>query len=678
MKTAIVRHCLAAALSGLSLAPATQAALDVAGLSPDIDPCTDFYQYANRRWIETTAIPDDRSIWGTTAILAERNEQLLREILEGALEGPRPAAGTPRRKVLAFYASGLDREAIARAGLAPLEKRLAAIARVADTAGLSTALAALQAEGIGAGFAFYVRQDAKDSTRYLAEVAQGGLGLPDRDYYFKDDERSRQQREAYGKHLARMFEMAGDAPAAASRNAADVLALETELARASMTAVERRDVDKTYNKMTPAQLAQEAPGFPWIAHFEALGARNLAELNVAQPEFFKAFAKLAHERPAAQWRAYLRWHLLRDTASKLPAAFEDADFAFYEGLLKGVKAPPSRHRHVLRVISGQYGHEPMAHALGMLFVERAFTPEAKARADALIANIKAALEDRLRQVDWMGEDTRRRALGKLAAINVKIGYPEKWRDFSDADVGDYPFVENWLRAAAYEHRRELARLGRPIDRGEWWMSPHMVNAYYNPRLNEIVFPAGILQPPLFDAKADDALNYGGIGMVIGHEITHGFDDRGRRYDARGNLRDWWTPDDERRYLERAKLVEAQFNAYEGVEGMKVNGKLTLGENISDLGGLKMAYLALQKALSGKPRDAIQGFTPDQRFFLSYAQIWRSRYRPEQERLLLLTNSHSPPRFRVQGPLANMPEFARAFACDPAKALRAERERVNIW
>jgi predicted metalloendopeptidase len=552
------------------------------------------------------------------------------------------------------------------------------VAGVEDAASLARALALLHGNGIDAGFAFTVSPDAKDSGRYLAQILQGGLGLPDRDYYFLPDERSARIRSEYAKHVALMFALAGDGVEDSERNAARVMALETELARASMTVVERRDVDRTYNKRAVSRLAEDAPDFPWRAYFSALGAPGLAELNVAQPEYMQAFARLAAARPGADWRAYLRWQVLRATAGKLPETFARASFDFYQGVLQGKKAGPPRSRHVIDVIAGRYGTEPMGQALSMIFVERAFTPAAKARAESMIAHVKDTLRERLRTLEWMGGDTRARAVEKLAAMRVKAGYPDRWRDYADADVGDYSFVENWLRAKAFAHRRNVARIGRPVDRTEWNTSPHIVNAFYNGSGNEIVFPAGILQPPFFDAQADDAVNYGAIGMVIGHEITHGFDDRGRRFDAAGNLRDWWTAADAVRYVERAQRVERQYGAFVGVEDLPVNGKLTLGENISDVGGVKIAYLALRAALRDKPREALDGFTAEQRFFLSFAQAWRTSYRPEMERLQLRTDAHSPPRFRVAGVVANMPEFAQAFACDASRTLLSETERANIW
>ena len=673
MSLHLPRHALAVAFSLAACSAA--AALDIAGIDRAADPCADFYGFANHRWLDSVEIPGDQPRWGAFDVLDQRNKKILQAALDEAMRSP-PPASTAQGKVARFYASGMDAAAIEKAGLTPIAEALAQADRVADPGGLAAALAFMHRHGIEAGFGFAVRPDAKDSTRYLAQVLQDGLGLPDRDYYFLEDARSAQIRDAYRKHVARTFVLAGADAAAAERLAAQVWDMETMLARASMTAVERRDVDKTYNKMTAASLAQAAPGFPWRAYFTAVGAPQLSELNVAQPGFAAEIGRLTDRYEL--WRAYLRWHVLRATAAELPEALAAEHFAFYEGLLRGRKARPPRSQEVIEVIGGRYGQEPMAQALSMIFVERAFSAQSKARMQEVVANIKAALAERLRGLEWMGEETRARALDKLAAMGAKVGYPDKWRDFSDADLGDHSYADNWMRAKEFWMRRNVARIGQPVDRSDWFMSPHIVNAQYNGSGNEIILPAAILQPPFFDPKADDAVNYGGIGVVIGHEITHGFDDRGRRFDARGNLTDWWTPEDARRYLERAGRVERQYGGYVGVEDIHVNGKLTLGENISDVGGTKIAYLALQKALAGKPRVEIDGLTAEQRFFVSFAQIWRTRSREENERLQLRTDAHSPPRFRVAGVIANLPEFSAAFSCKAAGPLLSESQRANIW
>ena len=676
MKLPVRRIVVAALLA--CFAVSASAALDVAGIDRGVDACRDFYQFTNQKWLAATAIPDDRSRWGTFEVISARNEEVLLKAIEEALARPLPPEGNAQRKALQYYASGMDVAAIDKAGLAPLEPLFERARSVRSASDLARAIGYLQVRGINAGFEFDVEVDRRESTRYLAEVGQGGLGMPDRDYYFLEDERSTRLRDGYRKHVARMFELAGDAPDAAARNAATVMELETGLARASWTLTERRDEVKNYNRMTVAELTRLAPGFPWNEYLSERGAAKAGDINVHQPPFFAAFAKLAAERPAEQWQTYLRWHILTSTANKLPARFADENFAFFSRQFAGTRTMPPRHRRVLQVMGGPYGEQGLGQVIGRIFVERSFSPEAKARALDLVKNVKASLGDRLREVDWMTEETRARSLEKLAAMEIKIGYPDRWRDFSDADVGPYSFVENWMRARAFDSRRIAARIGKPVDRGEWLMSPHIVNAYYNPTGNEIVFPAAILQPPYFDAKADDALNYGGIGMVIGHEITHGFDDRGRLYDARGNLREWWTAEDSKRYAERAQRIERQYSGFDGVEGVKVNGKLTLGENISDVGGLKIAYYALQKALEDRPQGPIDGLTQEQRFFVAFAQAWRSRARPEWERNALLTGQHSLPRFRVRGPIAHMPEFAKAFSCGTGSTQLSESERANIW
>jgi predicted metalloendopeptidase len=520
---------LALLLCGLTLA--SSAALDVQGLDRGLDACRDFYQFANRKWLEATQIPDDRARWGTFEVIAARNELVLLKAFEDALARPLPPAGSAERKAIQYYASGMDLAAIEKAGLAPLDPILAGVRRMNGAADLAKLLGSLHRKGIDAGFTFDVEVDRRDSTRYLAEVSQGGLGMPDRDYYFLEDEKSVRLRDGYRAHVQRIFELAGDAPEAAARNARDVLALETQLARASWTRTEQRDEVKNYNRMSLQALEAAAPGFPWREYLAARGAAKATEINVRQPTFFTAFARLVGEHPAAQWQTYLRWQVLHETAEKLPARFETEHFDFFGRQFTGAKAAPPRHRHVVRVMGGPYGERDLGQVIGRMFVDRSFSPEAKARALELVRNVKASLGDRLREVDWMTEETRKRSLEKLDAMEIKIGYPDRWRDFSDADVGPYSFVENWMRGREFDNRRKLARLGKPVDRGEWLLSPHIVNAYYNPTLNEIVFPAAILQPPYFDVKADDAVNYGGIGMVIGHEITHGFDDRGRLYDA---------------------------------------------------------------------------------------------------------------------------------------------------
>ena len=678
MKSLLPRGLLAATLA--ALVPCAHAALDVAGVDRSVDACTDFYQFANKSWLAATVIPSDRARWGTFEIIDSRNEKVLLEVINRELrKSPKEQKyprGSPEWMALEYYQSGMNTNRIEYHNYRVLVPVFERVASVSTPAEIATAIGYLHTNGIGAGFSYEVPPDRKDSTRYLLELTQGGLGLPDRDYYFLDDERSKKLREGYRNHVRRMFELLDDPPEVAARNADSVIRLETELAKVSMTATERRDIDKTYNRKTVAELSADAPGFPWEAYLAALQARNPGSLNVAQPEFFKTFARLAND-PSYDWKNYIRWQVVHAAANKLPKRFEDEHFDFYERQFKGVQTPPPRHRRVLKIVGGPYGEQGVGMAIGRMFVNETFPPEAKKRALELVNNVKAALQDRIKAASWMTEETRKRSLEKLATMQVKIGYPDKWRDYTGARIGMGKFLENWLASNQFDHQRDVMRIGQPVDRSEWLISPHIVNAYYNQAANEIVFPAAILQPPYFDAKADDAVNYGGIGMVIGHEITHGFDNRGRRYDKDGNMRDWWTPEDEKRYNERAAVIENQYAAMDGVDGLKPNGTLTLGENISDVGGLKIAYDALQKALKGKPRPLIDGLTPEQRFFLSFAQGWRTSARLEYERNSLLTGQHSLPRFRVRGPIAHMPEFAKAFSCDAAKTMQ-DGARNAIW
>ena len=679
--TTAVAASLAAWNATATTVASTQSApgIDAAGLSRSVKPCADFYTYANENWLAKTKIPDDRSRWGTFSEIEQRNDTILKAALRDAVRDKSLAPGSASRKVADYYASGMNTAAIERAGLKPLHGELARIDAIHSREDLIDQFAHLHRIGSDPGFAFGVNQDAKDSTRYLPQLYQAGLGLPDRDFYFKDDAKSRQWRAEYVKHVAKMFTLMGDKPADARRGADTVMRMETRLAGASMTKVEQRDPNAIYNKMKLADLSASAPGADWARYFKAVGIGDVREFNVGQPKFFKVLAAATTDIPLVDWKTYLRWHLVRATAPKLPSRFEKEDFHFYQTVLKGTKTQLPREKRVIQDISGRYGEQPLGQAMGELYVAKAFPPEAKARALDLVNNVKAVLKERITQLEWMSPDTKTQALKKLDAIMVKIGYPDNPRDYSTLRIDRVSYVQNSLRADEYEIQRNLNKLGKPVDRAEWGMSPHIVNAYYNPQLNEIVFPAGILQSPFFDPKADDAANYGAIGMIIGHEITHGFDDEGRQFDADGNLKEWWKPEDAERYTARASVVENQYSQYTGVDGLKLNGKLTLGENIADLGGLKIAYLALQKALANKNPGLIDGMTPDQRFFIAYAQGWRNLTRPEQERVYITTDPHSPPRFRVKGPLANMPEFAKAFSCQASDtALRAESERVNIW
>ncbi len=655
-------------------AAAPRSGIDLTGIDPSIKPWEDFYEFANGKWLARTAIPADRARIVMFTLLQDHNEEVLHQILE-EVKGAQVPKDSLAAKVGAFYRSGMDEARIEAAGAKPLQKEFDRIAAIQDPAGLVAALARLHGRGVGGAFRFDAHPDLMSSKRTIGVLTQGGLGLPDRDYYLKTDAKTEAIRAAYRTHIEKMLALLGDAPEQAGAQARTILDFETRLAKASRTRVELRDPRANYHLMTLEQLDTLAPGVAWKSYFQGLGVGELKEANVGQPAFFKEVAAMATAVPLQDWKAYLRWHVLDAHADSLSSAFVAEDFHFKGTVLTGVPQMRPRWQRVLASTDQRLGE-----ALGQLYVAKAFPPEAKAKAETMVQNIKAALRDRLATLDWMNPATRQEALRKLDAITVKVGYPSKWRDYSGLAVDHDVYVSNVLQADAFLRRQDLAKIGKPVDRTEWHMTPPTVNAYYNPSQNEIVFPAGILQPPFFDPKADDAVNYGGIGMVIGHELTHGFDDQGRQFDAEGNLRDWWTPQDAETYKQRAALIAGQYDGYVVLDDLHINGKLTLGENIADLGGLKIAYLALQKALRGKPAPPkIDGFTPEQRYFLAFAQLWRAKMRPEAARVRLTTDPHSPARFRVLGPLYNMPEFFEAFDASPAQAgSRLNPKPVRIW
>ena len=649
--------------------------IDVKSIATSVQPCGDFYLYANGHWLEWNPIPPDRTSWGAGSELYEKNLALLHQILEDAAKNTGAPRGSSTRKVGDFYRVGMDEAKVEAEGVAPLNKEFARIAAIKDVQSLQDEIAHLHRLNINPAYGFFPYQDFKDSTRIIINIFQGGLGLPDRDYYTNEDDKSKEIRKQYVEHVAKMFELLGDKPAQATEHATTVMSIETRLARVSMTQVEQRDPNAIYHKMTLAELNALTPGYSWSRYFAGLGVTDPGDINVGQPEFFKEAGKMLTTVSLDDWKTYLRWNLISATAGKLSSPFVNESFRFNGMILGGAKELRPRWKRVLQATDQTLGE-----ALGQIYVEKAFTPEAKSRAQVLVANLKAALRDRLMSLDWISEATRKQALRKLDAIVVKIGYPDKWRDYSGLAVDGGSYVLNDLQAGEFEFERNLKKIGKPIDRTEWGITTPTVDAYYNPNFNEIVFPAGILQPPFFNALADDATNYGGIGSIIGHELTHGFDDQGRQFDADGNLKNWWTAEDEKNYNARASLIEKQYSGYIAIDSLHINGKLTMGENIADLGGLKIAYLALQKSLEGKPRPPkIDGFTAEQRFFLAFAQGWRRNMRPEAIRLQIATDPHSPARFRVLGPLSNMPEFLSAFGCEGRSSIaRPEAQRVKIW
>jgi putative endopeptidase len=643
-------------------------------LDRSVKPCDDFFHFADGGWIKAHPIPAAYPRWGSFDELRAANEAVLHTILEEAAANKTATPGSNLQKIADFYASCMDEPAIEAAGAKPLEPDFAKIAAIRDLDGLQAWVALSQRNGFSVLFNFDSGQDFKNSTQVIAIARQGGLGLPDRDYYTKDDEKSVTLRAAYVQHMANMFKLVGDDEATAAAESKAAMDLETALAKASMTRVQRRDPNATYHKMTVAEAQAITPHFAWTRFFEGTGAPNIDSLNVAQPDFFKEMDAQLAGTPLAAWKSYLRWHMIHEAAPALSSAFVNENFNFYGKTLQGTQEILPRWRRCVQATDRNLGE-----ALGQFYVQRAFPPESKAKATEMVHNLMAALRDDLATLDWMSPETRKQAQIKLDAIQIKIGYPDKWRDYSGFNVVRGSYVTNIVRGGAFEMAFELSQIGKPVDRTLWGMTPPTVNAYYNSSMNEIVFPAGILQPPFYDAKRDDAMNYGGMGAVIGHEMTHGFDDQGAKFDAQGNLRNWWTPEDLKNFTERGECIQKQFDALEVEPGLHENGKLVEGESIADFGGLTIAHAALAKALAGKPAPLIDGFTSDQRFFLAWAQIWSGQFRSEYGRVLVATDPHPVGVFRTNAPLSNMPSFAKAWGCAPdSPMVRSETLRCRIW
>jgi putative endopeptidase len=648
---------------------------DVSSLDRSVAACQDFNAFANGGWMAKNQIPAAYSRWGRFEQLNAQNLEVLHSVLEGLVKRKDLRRGSNEQKVADFYASCMDEPNIERAGLSPLAPELRRIAQIKSIADVEAETARLHRHSVPVIFGFGAAQDFKNSRQVIAMAVQGGLGLPDRDYYTKDDENSKKTRDEYVKHVARMFELAGDDPARAAAQANTVMSIETKLAEKSLTRVERRDPAAIYHKMTAAELKALTPHFDWARYMKEVGLGNIEAINVAMPDFFKAADQLLTAVPISDWKTYFRWHLLHASAETLSSKFVEEDFRFNKGFLTGAKENFPRWRRCVTSTDNALGE-----ALGQLYVEKTFTPQAKGRAQEMVKNLIAALRSDLSTLDWMSNETRQRAIAKLDAFVRKIGFPDTWRNYEALHVSSGPYYNNAASANEFEFERGLGKIGKPLDRTEWGMTPPTVNAYYNPSMNEIVFPAGILQPPFYDPQADDAFNYGGIGAVIGHEMTHGFDDKGAQFDAEGNLVNWWTPEDLKKFRERTGCVVAQFDAYEVEPGLNQNGKLVVGESVADLGGLTVAYAAYQKSLEGKPRPpVIGGFTPEQRFFLGWAQVWAQNIRPEAARLRTATDPHPLGRFRVNGPLSNMPAFAQAFSCKMGDGMvRPPDKRCQIW
>ncbi len=645
--------------------------VDVANFDASHRPQDDFFRYVNGGWLKKTQIPSDRSNYGSFTELFDISEALQREIIESAAGSLAPA-GTNRAMIGDFFNAYMDEEAVNAAGATPLHLPLKQVRQVGSYSALMAYFGEGQKYGHGSPLRFWIDQDSGDTTRYVPFITQAGTSLPDRDYYLKDDEKFTSVRAAYLAHIERLFGYAGLPDGAeAARN---ILALESQIAELQWERVRNRDRDATFNPMTREEVIELMSGVDMGAFLEAAGIGQQQRFIVRQPSYQKSLVELINTTPLSTWKDYLNWHLIDGSAEYLSTNFVDANFDFYGRTLSGVEENRPRWKRAVGAVNGALGE-----AVGKVFVERSFKREAKVRMDTMVENLRAAFGASIDGLEWMSDATKVQAREKLAKFTPKIGFPEKWRSYSSLNVSRDSLVANIMSSNEFEHARELDKLGGPIDRTEWFMTPQTVNAYYNPSMNEIVFPAAILQPPFFNVEADDAVNYGAIGAVIGHEFSHGFDDQGRKSDGDGNLRDWWTEEDAVEFKRRADGLVAQYAAYEPLPGELVNGELTLGENIGDLAGLTMAYRAYQLALGGRPSPVINGYTGDQRFFMGWAQVWRRMYREDELRRRLLTDPHSPSEYRVNGIVANMPEFHRAFDVKPGdKLYRSPDEIVKIW
>ena len=650
--------------------------LKVADLHPSIAVCSDLYGFTNQRWLAANPVPADRSSWGSFELLAERSLETQRAIVEHSAAA-QPKAGSVEAKIGDLWATGMDAAASNAAGITPIQPLLERIDALTDSASLADYLRSSFAEGTGTLFGFGPQADFKNSTMNIAYATQGGLALPDRGYYLEDRADFVAARAAYLDYIAKLLVLSGAAEATAEADAKTVMAFETRLAKVSLSSEEMsRDVETFYHPVSIAEADQLTPNFLWSKFFDAQGVKQPALFSLAQPKFHAEVNAMLTELPIAAWKTYLRFHLIDEASPYLSDAYAEENFNFYGKALHGQEEMKPRWKRVLGTINQQMGE-----ALGQLYVDVAFSSEAKAAAQHLVENLRAALKVRLEALPWMSAETKAKALEKWASFTPKIGYPDKWREWSDLHTDRGSYVANLLAATRFNYQFNLAKIGQPVDKTEWGMSPQTVNAYYNPMANEIVFPAAILQPPFFDANADAALNYGGIGAVIGHEMTHGYDDQGSRFDAQGNFANWWTKADSKGFAERTgKLVE-QFNGYQSIDGIHVNGRLTLGENIADLGGLSVAYDALQKALADQPEAnrEVDGYSQAQRFFLNWSVVWRRNFKPEELKVRLTTDPHAPANFRAIGTPSNTPAFAAAFGCKAGDAMvRSSDQRVVIW
>jgi endothelin-converting enzyme/putative endopeptidase len=644
---------------------------NVANIDRSADPCTNFYQYACGTWMKNNPLPSDQSRWARFNELQERNYTILKDILETSSHKQNRSA--VEQKIGDYYQSCMDEKSIEAKGTAPLKAELERIAGLKDKNALADQLVRLHRMGAGPLFSFYSRQDNKDSTRIIAQADQGGLSLPDRDYYLKEDPKSAELRKAYVAHVQQMFELAGRSKEDAAAAAKAVMEIETTLAKISMDRVARRNPNNTYHLSSAKELAGLTPAFDWNSYIAEIGAPKFDAVNIVNPEFFKGLETLLKSTDLGDLKTYLAWKYIHVASPMLPAAFVNADFEFFGRTLTGTKELRPRWKRCVSAVDSDLGE-----ALGQKYVELTFGTNAKARMAELIKNVEGALEKNIQTLEWMTPATKKRALEKLHAFGNKVGHPERWREYAKLDIKRGDALGNSLRSNTFAYQWILDKIGKEPDPKEWVMSPPTVNAYYSPQQNNINFPAGILQPPFFDAKLDDAVNYGAIGAVIGHEIIHGFDDSGRRFDGQGNMRDWWTADDAKEYERRAGCIDHQYSGYTAVADVKLNGKLTLGENVADNGGLRIAYMALMDALEGKSKEKIDGFTPEQRLFLGFGQVWCQNITPEAARMRAVTDPHSSGEWRANGTVSNMPEFWKAFGCKPGQPMVRGENACRVW
>ncbi len=649
----------------------TEPAIKLTDLDLTVDPGHDFDAYANNGWKKLNPLPADKARFGSFDKLIEKAEKQLNELIKETAS-TKNEKGTIAYKTATLFNLGMDSVRLEKQGIKPLVPFFQEIENIKSIDDVEIEIAKFHAFGFSTLFSFYGSADSKNSSKVIAQLSQGGIGLPDRDYYVNEDARSRELRTKYVIYIQKIFQLLGDNEPSAIKSAQTIMNLETRLAKASMTRLERRDPNKTYNKLTTKELLALSPTFNWNRFFILLGVNDPGEINLGQPAFIQEISAVIKEVPVEDWKTYLRWNLINSTASYLSDNFVNAKFDFYGKVMTGVEKMRPRWKRVLGTTSGA-----LSEAIGQLYVAKYFPAEAKQRMIKLVDNLKISLGERIKNLEWMGAETKAKALEKLKAMNVKIGYPDKWRDYSGLEIVDDSYVLNVIRSDQFETAFNYSKINKPVDKAQWYMSPQTVNAYYSPDMNEIVFPAAILQPPFFFLDGDDAVNYGAIGVVIGHEMTHGFDDQGRKFDKDGNLTDWWNAEDSKLFEERAKVLVDQFNSFVVLDSVHADGKLCLGENIADLGGLSVSYHAFK--LANKETAKIDGFTPDQRFYLAYSHVWASNIRDKEILRRTKEDPHSLGKYRVLGPLKNIPEFYAAFNIKPGQPMYLEEsKRAKIW